>query len=70
DQQPAVVVLDTVISYLGREPTRPEITAARRAAHRLAETTSHLQLLKVATPGTRGPRDQLVLQHDPQESTA
>ena len=37
EESPAVSVMAAVIDHVGRQPTRSELTAARRAAHRLAE---------------------------------
>jgi hypothetical protein len=53
-RQEAISVRGTIISYLRRTPTRAEITAARRAAHRLADSGQAI-MLHVKTPGFDGP---------------
>jgi transposase-like protein len=61
-QQEAISVRGTVISYLRRTPTRSEITAARRAAHRLA-ASGEATILRVRPPrlGRGGGSAHLVL---------
>jgi hypothetical protein len=49
----AISVRSTVISYLRRTPTRAEITAARRAAHRLA-ASGQASVLRVKPAGFGG----------------
>jgi hypothetical protein len=46
----AISVRGTVISHLRRTPTRAEITAARRAAHRLA-ADGRATILRIRPPG-------------------
>jgi hypothetical protein len=53
-QHEAVSVRGTVISYLRRTPTRAEITAARRAAHRLA-AAGQATIIRVRPRGFDGP---------------
>jgi hypothetical protein len=53
-QQEAISVRSTVIGYLRRTPTRAEITAARRAAHRLA-ASGQATILRVKPPEFAGP---------------
>ena len=49
----AISVRGTVISHLRRTPTRAEITAARRAAHRLA-ANGKATILHIKPPGREG----------------
>ena len=49
----AISVRGTVISHLRRTPTRAEITAARRAAHRLA-ADGQATMLRIRPPGMEG----------------
>jgi hypothetical protein len=49
----AISVRGTVISHLRRTPTRAEITAARRAAHRLA-ANGRATILRIRPPGLEG----------------
>jgi hypothetical protein len=49
----AISVRGTVINHLGRTPTRAEITAARRAAHRLA-ANGRATILHIRPPGLEG----------------
>jgi hypothetical protein len=49
----AISVRRTVISHLRRMPTRAEITAARRAAHRLA-ANGRATILHIRPPGLEG----------------
>lgn len=55
-QQEAISVRGTVINHLRREPTRAEITAARRAAHGLAAsgraTILRFKLSEIDGPGS------------------
>jgi hypothetical protein len=53
-QQDAISVRGTVISHLRRTPTRAEITAARRAAHRLA-ASGQATILRLKPPGFHRP---------------
>jgi hypothetical protein len=59
-QQEAISVRGTVISYLRRKPTRAEITAARRAAHRLA-ASGQATVLRLKPPGVDGPGSALLI---------
>ena len=52
-QQEAISVRGTVVSHLRRTPTRAEITAARRAAHRLV-SSGQATMLRVRPPGGDG----------------
>jgi hypothetical protein len=57
----AISVRGTVIDHLRRTPTRAEITAERRAAHRLA-ASGQATVLHIRPPGFDGPGSpQLVL---------
>jgi hypothetical protein len=49
----AISVRGTVINHLRRTPTRAEITAARRAAHRLA-ANGRATILHIRPPGLEG----------------
>jgi hypothetical protein len=49
----AISVRGTVINHLRRTPTRAEITAARRAAHRLA-ANGRATILRIRPPGLEG----------------
>jgi hypothetical protein len=53
-QQEAISVRGTVINHLRRTPTRAEITAARRAAHRLA-ANGRATILRFKPPELDGP---------------
>jgi len=53
-QQDGINVRSTVITRVRRAPTRAEITAARRAAHRLA-VSGQATILRVRPPGFDGP---------------
>lgn len=59
-QQQAISVRSTVISHLRRTPTRAEITAARRAAHRLA-AGGQATILRVRLPKSGGGSANLIL---------
>jgi hypothetical protein len=63
DQHLAIGVRATVADHLGREPTRAELTAARRAAHSLAALDSArvLHLPGEDVDGNAGDRTYLVL---------
>jgi hypothetical protein len=56
----AISVRGTVIDRLRRTPTRPEITAARRAAHRLA-ASGRATILHIRPPGLEGARGSAYL---------